>query len=78
MPVDVPNKTGNTPLQLAVKGGYRKTTDLLLRSNADVTHANLLGETALDIAENENNKHLVKLIKSYVKSSGIIDQLLSE
>ena len=77
-PIDTANKTGNTPLQLAVKGGFRKTADLLLRSNADVTHANLLGETALDIAKSENNKHLVNLIKSYAKSSGILDQLLSE
>ena len=77
IPVDTANKTGNTPLQLAVKHGFRKTTELLLRNNADISHANLLGETAADIAKSEDNKQIISLIQTYAESSGILNRLLS-
>jgi ankyrin len=74
--IDTANKTGNTPLLLAVKHGFSKTTEFLLRNNADVKHANLLGETAIDIANNENHKQIISLLKSYAESSGVFDRLL--
>jgi len=77
-PLDIADKTGNTPLQLAVKSGAKKCTELLLRHDASITHANLLGETALDIAKNENHQQIVSLIKTYSEKGGILNRLLTK
>ncbi|KAM3448026.1 hypothetical protein MY3296_008167 [Beauveria thailandica] len=55
-------ENGDTVLMIAVAAKHEKVVEVLLENGADVELANKFGEIALDIAEEGNFKHVIKLL----------------
>ncbi|KAM3547643.1 hypothetical protein MY1884_009495 [Beauveria asiatica] len=55
-------ENGDTVLMIAVAAKHEKVVEVLLENGADVELANTFGEIALDIAEQGNFKHAIKLL----------------
>ncbi|MBN1919840.1 MAG: DUF1963 domain-containing protein, partial [Anaerolineae bacterium] len=56
------DSAGNTPLHLAVEGGYKSIAQLLLAHRADATRINAGSQTALDVALKRRKTQLIKLL----------------
>jgi hypothetical protein len=52
-----------TPLMLAVRNGHLEAAKVLLKDDVDVSHQGPAGETALGIAQRQNDTDLVELLK---------------
>ncbi|HHF7370174.1 ankyrin repeat domain-containing protein [Legionella anisa] len=68
--INAADKDGNTPLQIACFSpetkGNEKLFQLLLAHNANITHKNKEGETALDIAISCNNETAIRSILKHI------------
>lgn len=60
---------GNTPLIVAVKNGHLSMVEFLIEQGADIGQSNLAGETALSIAGETGDSHLIALLEKYVEGS---------
>lgn len=56
-----------TPLHLASLNGYYKIAKILVENGADITVKNRVGKTPLDIAEENDHKNIVDLLKEHRK-----------
>lgn len=65
--LDFRDQNGNTPLILTAYLGEKVIANLLLDAGADITIKNELGMTAFDVAINEKQYNIAKLLKLYVK-----------
>ncbi|KAM3510339.1 hypothetical protein MY11210_005957 [Beauveria gryllotalpidicola] len=55
-------ENGDTALMIAVAAKHEKVVEVLLKHGADAELANKFGEIALDIAEEKNFEHVIKLL----------------
>jgi ankyrin repeat protein len=60
--LNVANRSGDTPLIIAVRIGFAEGADVLLRRGAQVDKPNRLGETPLIIAVQQRNIPLIRLL----------------
>lgn len=70
--VDQADKEGSTPLMIAAYNGYLAKLDALLLAGANPDLINKDKQTALEIAEEENHKHIVTRLKFHSKRKIII------
>ena len=56
-----------TALHRAVVGGHTEVVKLLLGEGANIEMRDLMGKTALDLAREENNADIVRLLEERVK-----------
>lgn len=61
--VDVENKAGDTPLFIAVRGGFEKVVEQLLQARADRHRTDFNGNTILHLATKVNAIEVCKLIR---------------
>ncbi len=59
------NESGQTPLHLAVRAGYRDIVELLIAKGADVNAKNKAGRTALRIAINQSHPEIAELLRKH-------------
>ena len=62
--IDAPLNDGMTPLMRAVLKGRYKLVDILLKSGANPNLKNIKNETAFSIAEDRNDKKILRLLKN--------------
>ena len=60
--LDIPDKSGQTPLLLAADAGHTKSVRMLLDKGASLKHADNEGRTALSLAAAKGHKVVVKLL----------------
>lgn len=63
-------KTGDTPLHIAARCGYREEVQALLTAGADTTIKNSDGKTAYDVAVSRENKAIMQLFADAGKNQG--------
>ncbi|XP_014229906.2 ankyrin-3-like [Trichogramma pretiosum] len=68
--INVRDSLGNTPLHLAVKNGYLKTSEILLTRGADPNSANQEGSTPLHIICRDGRSNLLKLFFKIANAIG--------
>lgn len=62
--IDAPLNDGMTPLMRAVLKGRYKLVDILLKSGANPNLKNIKNETAFSIAEDRNDKKILRFLKN--------------
>lgn len=62
------SSSGNTALICAVANGHINIVKLLLNYGASTCIKNVWGQTALQIAQQHNNKEIIQLIEQYIKN----------
>lgn len=65
------NNEGHSPLMVACLNNDIKLVSLLLQSGANPNAKNILGETAIHIAQNNHNDSMEQLIMKYKSKSGM-------
>jgi len=63
--VNFEDKTGRTPIYLAVQYGRIETAELLLSKDADVNVKDNNGVTPLKLAQDKSGSEMVELLKKY-------------
>lgn len=56
-----------TALHRAVVGGHTEVVTILLEEGADIEVRDLMGKTALDLAREQNNANIAKLLEERVE-----------
>ena len=70
VPVDITTRSGLTPLMLAVRLNNAKLFELLISHGADPTMATPDGETALTLAQKQNNPRIINRVNAAMSSFG--------
>ena len=66
----------DSPLMAAVRYNYLPIVELLLDAGADVNYKNEDGETALTVAEKNDNPYIIKMLKNAEKKEILIGPLI--
>lgn len=65
--LDLPDQRGALPIHIAIREGHRDTVEYLA-PRSDLKHANLSGQTAVDVARASGTPDMVDLLFSHIHS----------